>query len=142
MTATDANDNLATFADYGSTSVDIAAPGQYILSTWKRNAGQDQYAFQSGTSQAAPMAAGAAALDLAKNPSLTTAALKSDLITSGVQPVPSLAGRVATGGRLSLNASRPGPASTAGSDGWASTRSFNGTGKVDHPVPRRHHTRT
>ena len=80
VAATDSNDGLATFSNRGATSVDLAAPGQYVLSTWKRNAGQDQYAYQSGTSQAAPQVAGAGALDLSRTPSKTTAQLKSDLL--------------------------------------------------------------
>jgi subtilisin family serine protease len=39
VAATDQNDNLASFSNYGSTSVDIAAPGTNILSTVPANAG-------------------------------------------------------------------------------------------------------
>ena len=34
VAATDANDNLASFSNYGATTVDLAAPGVNIPSTW------------------------------------------------------------------------------------------------------------
>lgn len=34
VAATDLNDNLTTFSNYGATSVDLAAPGDLIFSTW------------------------------------------------------------------------------------------------------------
>ena len=117
VAATDANDNLATFSDYGSTSVDLGAPGQYILSTWKRNGGQDQYAYESGTSQATAMVSGAAALDLAKTPGATTATLRNDLLVNTVAK-PQLSGKVVTGGRLDVGNIIPAqPPSTAAPGG-------------------------
>ena len=61
------------------------------------------YEFMSGTSMAAPQVAGAAALMLAKNPTLTAAQLKRALLSTAV-PMASLTGKVATGGRLDANA--------------------------------------
>ncbi len=137
--ATDSSDRLATFSNFGSTSVDLAAPGQYVLSAWKRAAGQDQHAYQSGTSQAAPQVAGAAALDLAKTPSKTTAQLRSDLLTNA-ESVPALAGSVATGGRLNVAAMLPAPQPPSDavsgldgsfdSDGQVVVGSFNTVGRA------------
>ena len=70
------------------------------------------YGFMSGTSMAAPQVAGAAALLLAKNPTLSAVQLKNAL-TSTVVRMPSLEGKVVTGGRVDVNAalaSVPAPA--------------------------------
>ena len=61
------------------------------------------YGFLSGTSMATPQVAGAAALLLAKNPDLTAAQLKHALMSTTV-PLPALAGKVVTGGRIDVNA--------------------------------------
>jgi subtilisin family serine protease len=75
----------------------------------------DGYVFGSGTSFSSPMTAGAAALLLARNPSLTPAQLKAALRAT-VDPVPGL--DVSTGGRLNLNTairSVPAPPAVAAS---------------------------
>jgi hypothetical protein len=62
----DTDDTLADFSNWGS-SIDIAAPGVCILSTWI-NAG---YRTISGTSMAAPHVAGGAALLLSREQALS-----------------------------------------------------------------------
>ncbi len=66
VAATDQNDRLATFSNFGPKSVHIAAPGVYILSTVPTNQptsfGGSGYDFKDGTSMAAPHVAGAAGL--------------------------------------------------------------------------------
>ena len=69
----------------------------------------DEFAFDWGTSMAAPHVSGVAVLLLSLDPRLSVADLKQRILQS-VDPVPSLAGRTVTGGRL--NAARalgPGP---------------------------------
>jgi subtilisin family serine protease len=111
VAATNASDGLAYFSNYGAASVDLGAPGDTILST-VRGGG---YAYKSGTSQATPHVAGAAALVLAAFPQLGVDQLVSTLF-NGVDPAPGLAGKVVTGGRLnvyrSLLAAGAAPAAT------------------------------
>lgn len=72
VSATDSNDHLAGFSNYGDW-IAIAAPGTNILTT--TNGGG--YGFSFGTSFAAPIVAGVAALSLAINPALTNTQLVS-----------------------------------------------------------------
>lgn len=64
------SDTVADFSNYGDC-IDAYAPGEDILSTYLNN----QYAYQDGTSMAAPIVTGAAAILLAQNPDLTNAEL-------------------------------------------------------------------
>ena len=107
VAATDQDDALASFSNYGVTNVDLAAPGVDIVSAWPGN----QYALLSGTSMATPHVSGAAALVLAHSPDLTTAGVRAALLGS-VARLPSLAGKVATGGRLDVAAALSAPAPT------------------------------
>jgi subtilisin family serine protease len=93
VAATDSNDVLASWSNYGATSVDLAAPGVGILSTVRNG-----YASYSGTSMATPHVSGVAALVLSVC-GLTTSDLKS-VILGNVDSVDGLAEKVATGGRL------------------------------------------
>jgi subtilisin family serine protease len=91
VAASDQNDQLASFSNYGTT-VELAAPGNGILSTYLAN----DYAVANGTSMAAPHVAGAAALVLARRPTLTAIELRQALLLSA-DAKPGLSGRVATG---------------------------------------------
>ena len=94
VAATDHNDGLADFSNFGATSVDMGAPGVDILSTTTNNT----YSSFSGTSMATPHVSGAAALLLSANDTLTVEELKTALMTSGDQ-LPALAQTV-SGRRL------------------------------------------
>jgi thermitase len=108
VAASDRDDTLASFSNYGSTNVDLAAPGVEIASTWPGG----RYALLDGTSMATPHVSGAAALLLAHDGGLTVAGLRTALLSS-TDPVPALAGRVATGGRLDVAAALAVPAPPA-----------------------------
>ena len=98
VAATDRNDQLASFSSYGATSVDIAAPGVAITSTVPGN----RYATWNGTSMATPHVAGAVAL-LAANTPTSSVSERINTLLSSVDVIPSLDGKVATGGRLNIN---------------------------------------
>ncbi|BAY88360.1 MULTISPECIES: S8 family serine peptidase [unclassified Tolypothrix] len=103
VAAIDETENLAVFSStssssYGATTVDIAAPGKNIYSTFA----DSRYATWGGTSMAVPYVTGAAALLLAANPKLTVSELKRDILAS-VKQVSTLQGKVATGGYLDLS---------------------------------------
>lgn len=88
---------LASFSNYGSKSVDIAAPGVNILSTYP-NSG---YAFMSGTSMATPHVAGALALMLSLKPDLTFDAQISTLLETS-HFTKELWGKVSSSGALDV----------------------------------------
>ena len=100
VAATDWNDQLALWSNYGYRTVDIAAPGQTIYSTWA--AGDSSYRELSGTSMATPHVVGACALVWARFPWLSYREV-IDRVLRTTDPLPSLTGRVATGGRLNLH---------------------------------------
>jgi len=74
VSATDKNDNLASFSNFGDW-IELAAPGVNIFSTIP----DDSYAYMSGTSMAAPFVAGVAALTWSTYPELTRDELRSHL---------------------------------------------------------------
>lgn len=87
--------NLAASSNFGAASVDLAAPGSYILST----APGGGYAFMSGTSMAAPMVTGTAAMVYSYRNDLTLADVKTALLATA-RPLNSLAGKTVSGGML------------------------------------------
>lgn len=95
VAALDRSDNLASFSNFGASSVHIAAPGKDILSTWLK----DGFREASGTSMAAPQVSGAAALILASEPNITVEKLRERLLQS-VDKLDGLNGKVENGGRL------------------------------------------
>jgi hypothetical protein len=99
VAATDRNDRLASFSNYGATSVDIAAPGVDIFSTYVNS--DSAYQSLSGTSMATPHVSGIFALMWAQFPNATPADLIARLYATA-DPIPGLSGRVATGARANL----------------------------------------
>jgi subtilisin family serine protease len=102
VTASDQKDNLPSWANYGATTVDLAAPGNNIYSTLRNST----YGFVSGGSMAAPQVSGAAALILSTG-TYTATQLKAQILNN-VDPLPSLSGKVRTGGRLDVCKAIPG----------------------------------
>jgi len=93
------NGHLDESSNYGQTNVDLAAPGTYILSTVP----SDTYAYMSGTSMAAPMVAGAAALLYSGCPDLSLSDVRTALLSS-VHKLAPLKGKTASGGMLDVAA--------------------------------------
>ena len=92
------NSGLASFSNYGLMTVDLAAPGVGIRSTYPPTS----YADGDGTSMASPHVAGAAALVLSHRPTLTPVELKNVLMNAAT-PLPGLSGKVWTGGMLNVH---------------------------------------
>lgn len=85
VAATNAADTAASFSNYGSTCVDIAAPGASIFSTLFTDATfgfTDSYGYLSGTSMATPIVSGAAALIKASNSGFTDADILDAMTTT------------------------------------------------------------
>jgi subtilisin family serine protease len=109
VAATNNDDGLASFSNYGATSVDIGAPGVNIASTYKGSG----YVYMDGTSMASPHVAGVAALLWANNTTMTYGNVRDRLLDTA-RPVPSLAGKSVTGGVVNAaaalsNTPFPGP---------------------------------
>ncbi|HUR57743.1 MAG TPA: S8 family serine peptidase, partial [Opitutaceae bacterium] len=101
VAATDRADARAGFSNYGATSVDLGAPGAPVFSTWAGN--DHDYRYNDGTSMAAPHLAGACALLWTRFPNDTHQQIIDRILTT-VDPLPTLAGRTRSGGRLNLAA--------------------------------------
>ena len=92
VAATDRNDRLASFSNYGRTTVDIAAPGSGIYSTLPNG----RYGSYSGTSMATPHVAGALALVWDAHPTWNYRQVIASILNTADR-MSSLTGKVATG---------------------------------------------
>ncbi|MBI1882662.1 MAG: S8 family serine peptidase [Chlamydiae bacterium] len=97
VAATDANDALAWFSNYGANTVHLGAPGVSIYSTLPGNT----YGSLSGTSMATPHVAGACALVWSANPSWNYAKVKNQIMV-GTDKISSMSGKTVSGGRLNV----------------------------------------
>ena len=100
----DRNDGLGFLSNYGATNVDLAAPGEQVYST---SASSDAAYYPptflnvAGTSYAAAYVSGAFALMLSRYPVETHQQIIARVLNA-TDPLPSLAGKCVTGGRLNL----------------------------------------
>ncbi len=92
VAATDQNNNLAYFSDYGPNTVAIAAPGVSILTTTPGNT----YTYYSGTSLAAPYVSGALALVWSLHPNWAYTQVIADVMNN-TDHLASLNGKVTYG---------------------------------------------
>lgn len=107
VSSVDSTGALSDFSNYGAGVIDVAAPGSRILSTFP----QGRWALMSGTSMAAPHAAGVLALLKSTHPSAGPAQLTS-MLTRQADP-------------------RPCPTGDARCRGSATNNGFYGRGLVD-----------
>jgi Subtilase family/Secretion system C-terminal sorting domain len=108
VTRTNETDLLPRTAGFSTKYVDLAAPGESILTTYPNN----QYDVIGGNSFAAPLVAGAAALlysipqdslcNLSKKSPVAAMTLVKEALLKGVDVIPSLQAKTLTGGRLNL----------------------------------------
>jgi subtilisin family serine protease len=97
VAATNRQDKIAEFSNYGLSTVDLGAPGVGILSTTPNN----NYESYSGTSMASPHVAGAAALIKSYRPSWDYSKIKN-LLLEKADPLSDLRERTLSGGRLNV----------------------------------------
>ncbi|MBN8722377.1 MAG: proprotein convertase P-domain-containing protein [Acidobacteria bacterium] len=90
---------LASFSSFGDRVVELAAPGEKILSTVPGN----KYEEFDGTSMAAPHVAAAASILFSKYPTMTAVQAR-EIILSTVELDPDLEGKVSTKGKLDIAA--------------------------------------
>lgn len=94
VAATDQDDELAPFSNYGAAWVDVGAPGVNTYSTLPGD-----YGYKDGTSMAAPHVVGLAGLIRNENPTFTHAEVRYVILRS-VDRQASLSDKTVSGGRI------------------------------------------
>jgi len=110
VAATDQNDSRATFSNFGPVSVDVAAPGVYILNTVPPGLTSSQctgsflagYDFCEGTSMSTPHVSGLAGLLYSYYTDFTYSQIQSTILRY-VDVLPELTGWIQTGGRINAD---------------------------------------
>jgi hypothetical protein len=95
IAATSSSDNLASFSNYGGSTVHVASPGISILSTLPH----DSFGYSSGTSMAAPFASGLAALLIREKGEINGYQIKGVMFDYS-QGISALSGKVASKSRI------------------------------------------
>lgn len=99
VAASDNNDQRASFSNYGASSVDLAAPGVNIYSSYSNTPTGTGYAYLNGTSMATPHVTGVVALVQALHSDWTYTQVRSRILNT-VRPVGAFSGITVTGGVL------------------------------------------
>lgn len=119
VAATDANDNLSAYSCYGEKSVNIAAPGTFILAPVPANSGGNlaySYSWYTGTSMATPLVSSVAAMLIAQDKATPGYSLPQysdpdpagdwdtvkEIILNSAEKKAQLEGYVSTGARLNM----------------------------------------
>jgi serine protease len=103
VAATTNRDSLAGWSNYGSTTVDVGAPGVNIYSTYKGSG----YKFLSGTSMATPHVAGLVALVQEQHSNWSYQQVINHIISTA-RPLAALQGKSVSGGIINAQAALSG----------------------------------
>ena len=105
VAATTQDDKLASFSNYGLKSVDIAAPGYSILSTYVLTEDGENFtatwAYLGGTSMAAPMVTGSIALIWSKYPNESYSQIINRVLNSA-DKISAFSSKIPDGRRLNV----------------------------------------